>query len=413
VHPDTPAPLAPIETRHRLAWIDALRSFALLGILLSNIHPLSGYAFMDDAARARLPLANLAPAIDWFTHVFVEGKFYALFSLLFGMGFALQLARAPQGFAPVAAMHRRRMGWLLLFGLVHAWLLWWGDILVIYALLGFTLPWFLRRSATTLLVSGIGFLLLPIAVYLIYLAIGMPDPFAPAATTATSGPSLAARLTAAFANGSYLDTVKSNVIMNAGGWIRRLMRFQLPRILGMFLIGASLVRAGIVQRPTEHKALLERLLLAGFVLGLPLNVAYTALGSGDALLPATAMGLVAVALASPAIPLLSLGYFAAFALLWRSKNNESIWTASGRLPLTNYLMQSVIGMALFYAYGLGLWQKLGDAQLLFVAIAIVVAQALFSRLWLRRHSMGPMESLWRRLSYGKPSRLPSHDVFSG
>jgi uncharacterized protein len=381
----------------RIAWLDALRGFALLGILLANLPLLAGYPFLAAEARAALPFAAFAPVWDALAGVLIEGKFYALFSFLFGLGVALQLRRARTGGADPVRAHRRRMKVLLGIGLAHAWLLWWGDILWLYALLGFALLAFRQLSQRALLRAALAVLAAPVALYLLFLAIAMPDPFAPA-PGAPPGEPLVLRLTRAFADGSYSEVVRSNLTMSAGGALRRLMRFQALRVFGLFLLGAWFAGLDLHTRRDALRPLLRRWLALAFFAGLPLAAAYVALGGGDALLPATARGLLAVVAGSIAIPLLALGYVAAFGLWWRRAPERSLLVAGGRTALSQYLLQSLLGVALFYGIGAGLWGRLGRVELLLLALGLFALQLVLARAWLRHHAQGPIEAVWRRLA---------------
>lgn len=393
--------LAPTPPGARASWLDALRGFALLGILLANIPILGGYSFSPPQVQSALRFDAVAPAITWLMHAFVDAKFYSLFSFLFGLGFALQLRRAPGRADAVLAMQRRRLGWMLVIGLVHAWLIWWGDILCAYAVLGFALLAFRDISQRALLRWAIFFLASPVLIYLVLLVLGVPDPFAPDPAAPPSEP-LVVRLTRPFAHGDYVDVVQSNLLMNGGGWIRRAMRLALPRIFGMFLLGAWVARQGLPESVEAAAPMFRRWLLAAIFIALPLNVGFAALGSGDALYPASATGLLAITVGSIGIPLLSLGYVAAFAIYWCDRRRDRGLVAAGRMALTNYLLQSVVCVSIFYAVGAGYWGKLGRLELLLLALLIFALQIGFSRLWLACFRTGPMEWLWRRLAYGRP-----------
>jgi uncharacterized protein len=381
----------------RIAWLDALRGFALLGILLANLPLLAGYPFISPALRDALPAAELAPVVALLSAVLVDAKFYALFSFLFGLGFALQLRRAQALGIDPARAHRRRMVALMGIGLAHACLLWWGDILWVYALLGLALLVFRSAPQRVLLAGALGFLAAPVLVYLAFLATGMPDPFAPRPGTPPDAGFLL-KVTHAFPEGGYPDVVESNLMMTAGSAARRTLRFQLLRILGMFLLGAWVAGLDLQQRMGALRPMFRRWLVLGFALGLPLNLAYFALGGGDSLLPATASGLLAVLVASAGIPLLAIAYVAVFALHWQRDDARSLLIAGGRTALSLYVMQSMIGVALFYGLGLGLWGRLGRLDLLLLALLIWPAQLWLARAWLRLHARGPLESLWRRLA---------------
>jgi uncharacterized protein len=397
-HPVSRGALAPVPANERAPWLDALRGFALFGILLANIPLLGGVGFASPEVLHTLRFDVVAPAIDWFEHAFIAAKFYSLFSFLFGLGFALQLRRARGQPLAVAAMQRRRMGWLLVIGLTHAWLIWWGDILCAYAVLGFALLCFRNISQRALLGWAIFFIASPILIYTVFLAVGLPDPFAADPAAPPKEP-MVVTLTRAFSQGDYFDVVRSNLIMNAGGWMRRALRLALPRIFGMFLLGAWVARLGLPEARAQYAPMFRRWLLAAVVIGLPLNIGFTALGSGDALLPATTTGLLAITLGSIGIPLLCLGYVAVFALYWRDTRQDRGLVAAGRMALSNYLLQSIVCAAVFYHLGGGLWGKLGRLELVLAAIVLFTAQMWLSRAWLARHRMGPMEWLWRRLAY--------------
>lgn len=393
------ATFAPASAGERAQWLDALRGFALVGILIANILPFSGYAFRGLLPPVHHAWAALDPMLEFLEHALIEAKFYSLFSFLFGLGFALQLRRAERGGVEAVPMLRRRMTWLLVFGLAHAVLIWFGDILSVYALFGFALLWFRNMSQRALLTCALAFLASPMLVYLFYLAIGMGDPLGSAHGQPPSE-SLIAKLVNGVATGSYIDVVQSHTVFYGGGWVRRAVKLALPRIFGMFLLGVWAARIGLPYARDAYRPLLKRVLICGMVIGLPLNLAYAALGSGDALLPASAKGLLVIVLASIGIPLLCLAYAAAFALYWRRERPGSLLVTAGRVPLSHYLGQSVVCVTLFYGFGFGLFGQVSYGVALLIGAAVYLSLTLLARAWLRSHANGPMETLWRRLSYG-------------
>ena len=390
--------LRPIRTEERAEWLDALRGFALLGILLINISAFSGYVFLDPASKALLPGNALDQALEYVMHALVEAKFYSLFSFLFGLGFAVQMRRAEERGGGFEAVFRRRLGWLLAFGLIHAFLLWFGDILNFYALMGFVLLWFRRFSARTLLLSAIFFLTAPIWLYGAYLLYTL---FAHATPVAQPEASSAMRaIIDNYAHGGYTDVFQSNSQIYAFAWIRRIYRFQLLSIFGMFLLGAWAGKIGLPQARDALLPLFRALLLVGLVIGLPMNLAFAAIGGNDALLPVSALGLLSVTLGSVGIPLLSLAYAAAFALYWRKpRGNGTLLVASGRMALSHYLSQSLIAVTLFYGIGFGLFGRASYGTGVLIALAVFLVLAMCYRSWLSFFPQGPMEALWRRLTY--------------
>lgn len=394
---DSPRPALSVPPSERSEWLDALRGFALLGILLYNIEVFGGYVF-----RGLLPPMQrigdaLDPGLDFMAQLLIQGKFYSLFSFLFGLGFALQMQRARAMGVDGSALLRRRLSWLLVFGLAHAMLVWFGDILVVYAVLGFCLLAAWRLSQRALLVVALCLLASPIAFYLVFILAGIGNPLA-------TGPSVppdqnpVRMIVAAIAHGSYAEVVQAQVALYPAGWLRRAASFALPRILGMFLLGVWAARAGLPQVDAQRAAMLRAWLGCGVAIGLPLNLAFALLGGNDALYPAGLEGMLVLALATVGVPLLCLGYVAAFALYWRRTRPGHLLVVAGRTALSQYLGQSIVCVALFYGFGLGMFGRFSYAGLLLVGCGVYLSLALAAKAWLRVFPQGPAEMLWRRLS---------------
>jgi uncharacterized protein len=408
---DRQAALAPVGARERIEVMDVLRGFALLGILLMNIE-----AFVGPVVEA---LGGVNPRfegadrwVDAAIYVLVQGKFFTLFSLLFGMGFAVMLERAQAAGTSGIALYARRLLALLAIGLVHALLIWSGDILVSYALFGFVLLLFFRRTPVSRLPKwGIALYLLPVlATWAWAMAVWLAQQDPQAAAEMHKGMAEQGRQWAAmgeaerlvYGTGTYLaaiaqraaDTGAQLGFMAIGGWM----------ILAMFVLGSWFVRSGVIRHAGMHLPLFRRLRNLGFGVGLPLmlwsawrhpTMSFSEMGFGIALSQTAAM---------LANVLMCLGYLSAIVLAmqhpaWARRLH---WLApAGRMALTNYLMQSVICTAIFYGYGLGYFERLPRAwQPLFV-VAVFALQVVLSRWWLSRHRFGPMEWLWRWLTYGK------------
>src|SRR5215216_6776717 len=152
--------ISPISSQERIEILDVLRGLAVGGILIGNMQWFSGYGMMPPALAAQTPLAD--QITHFLVHFFVEGKFYSIFSFLFGFGFALQISRAEERGDTNASLFKRRLFWLLVIGLLHAWLLWAGDILSIYALMGFLLILFRKKTNASLLKWAIGLMIVPV-----------------------------------------------------------------------------------------------------------------------------------------------------------------------------------------------------------------------------------------------------------
>ena len=368
--------------------IDALRGFALLGILLVNIQSFvwggtspAGYLPGDETALDR--------ALFFLTVAFVNTKFMPLFAMLFGAGFALLLARLHNVTSAPHAVFRRRMLFLFAFGVLHGVLLYFGDITQMYALAGLVLLRYdshgaaALRRAVVLWWSGA----LALTALLTWgLAGSTPDPI-----------ELAGELEANFAvftgegyfaqlptrAGLFLDIVLANLI-------------GLPMAVALMLTGMLAQRAGwLADRaaPAWRAAL-----VIGLVVGLPSALLYGVLLYTDA--ATYGLGAYSAVAAVPGALGATLS-FAYAALFFRHASPALVrWLApAGRMPLTNYLLQSVAMGALLSGWGLALAPRLGYAQTAAMGLAIFAAQLALSHWWLRRFGQGPLERAWRKWTY--------------
>ncbi len=410
-----PGSPAPIPRGERIEILDVLRGFALCGILFANIEIMSGYDGLPAERARELAGAALDPALGFLVAWLVHAKFYSLFSLLFGVGFAIFMQRAEARGAPAAPLFRRRLVGLLLIGLLHSILLWFGDILHVYAVLGFLLVPFHRASPRAILRWSAIFLLLPVVLHgLLVLGAAMrPAPAgasaAPAATgsSASGGrPEAIARAVEAFSAGSYVQVVQANLLFTVVGFVvRRLLQMQALRIYGMFLLGFYITRRGwLVGGAPLDRATLRRVLGWGLAIGLPTGAAAALLPAPRLLPSATGAGWALTTCESTSALALCLAYAAAIVLLLERPRWRAVLVplaSLGRTALSNYLLQTVACVALFYGIGLGLYGRVSLARILLCAIAILLAQLVASRLWLTRFPQGPAEWAWRRFTYAR------------
>ncbi|MCS7066606.1 MAG: DUF418 domain-containing protein [Fimbriimonadales bacterium] len=394
----------------RLKAVDALRGVALLGILLVNlIHfkspvqygiGFSGQVHSLDGWALRL--------IGWL----FEGKFYPIFSFLFGLGFALQMMRLEERGAPFVSIYVRRLVVLALIGVLHAVFIWSGDILLPYALLGFVLLLFRRCQPRTLLL-WIGalwlfqFLCCSGLTGCITLSARMPE----AASGFQQGEKEMVkefthqqeRARRAYGEGNYLEAARYRV--REWGTLLLIYLATFPNLLIMFLLGLYFGRLRVFELVADYRRGLTGVALVGLLLGLPLNWFY----AQQVLTLAQQVRMDAIFLALWLMmsfgPLLSLGYIAAFLLLWeRFEWMQRLLqpvAQAGRLALTNYLTQSLVCTLVFYGYGLGYYGKVGLAAGVGFALLLYLAQLVFSTFWLTRYQYGPAEWFWRSLTYGR------------
>jgi uncharacterized protein len=387
--------------RDRIQALDVLRGVAVGGILLANVMVFFGLFVIPADVRALMPSAAADRIASFLERMFVDGKFYSVFSLLFGIGFGLQLSRGGDAAVP---RFKRRLRILLGIGAVHAFLIWAGDILMLYALLGFTMPWFARKSDRSLLKWVVGLLATPTVLYLIALAVWMLT--GPHPTTATSDvgpPASILKIFEAMGRGGVKDGIIGNLVFVAIRWADLIVTVRFPKVLGMFVLGLWTVRAGIALSPSAHRATLVRWSLLGWSIGLPANlIAAWSTERWPYLMP-SAGGLLGVVMQAIGVPMLALGYAATIGLLVvDGRRFVAMFGPVGRMALTNYLMHSIICVVLSYGFGFALWWRVGASRAIVVALVILAVQIPLSAWWLSRHRFGPIEWVWRRLTYGRP-----------
>ena len=398
-----PRTVVTAPTTERIAALDALRGVAVAGILAANVLVFFGLFMIPPDRAAALPSAAWDRMALVFDKVFIDGKFYSVFSLLFGIGFGLQLTR---GGAEAVPRFKRRLRILLAIGALHAVLLWAGDILMLYALLGFTLPWFARKSDRALLRWTVILLAVPTVLYLFALGAWLLTVGGHATTAGDSRPPASIlALFEAMGRGGIKDALKGNLVFLAARWGDLFATVRFPKVLGMFVLGLWAVRNGLAQAPGDHRGTLVRWSLLGWGIGLPLNIV-AALAMRWPYLPPSWGGLVGVLGQAGGVPLLALGYASTVALLVaRGRGLIQMFAPLGRMALTNYLLHSVICVTLSYGFGFALWWRIGASTALAIAAAIIAVQIPLSAWWLSRYRFGPVEWIWRRLTYKQPLAL--------
>ena len=382
----------PVREDERIPWIDVVRGFALAGILLANLPLFAGHPYMTAAQRDALPTAEgdhvVGTAVTWL----VEDKFMGLFSLLFGVGAALQIARGRARGETGARRYLRRLAWLFAIGAVHGWLAWSWEVLRFYALWGLLLPLCARLRPRPLLALALAAAVVVPAAWRTALAV---------LGVAEEGPAvdaLRAEVLAAFAHGDYVAVVAANW---AWDWHLTLSPALGPyqvALFGRMLVGFSL---GLwLVRGNDPRPLLRRLLPWCLVAGL----AGCAVQAGLVPLPpGTAWRSWPVMVGTLALTLAFLGAVVLALDTGRGRRWLGLLAPVGRMSFTNYLAHTVVGLWLFYGFlpGPGLEGKVGFAALLPLWAAIYGVQVAFSHWWLRRFAIGPCEWVWRSLTYGR------------
>lgn len=399
---------SPVKPSERYIILDALRGFALLGICLANYPEFSLYTFQPADVAASMPSAGVDRIVRFLQYVFIDGKFYTLFSLLFGMGFSIIISHAEQKGDGAFRLFYRRMTVLLVIGFLHLMFIWSGDILMLYALMGMVLPLFRNVSNRKMLSWAVFFLVLPVVVDTLTQIFGI----------SLSAPAVEAqwyycrKYGITEENFAYwlrdADSYAQVFQFLIQGALVRVQEFvdgnRYFKVLGLFLIGYYIGRQKMYADLSSHRHLLRRVSVIGFSVGIPLSVVYAWSAVGGHPLGNAAHSLFYAVSVYP----LGFAYMSSLCLLYLRSSRSAVWralAAPGRMALTNYICQSALGMFLFYGIGFGLGAGVGLSQTELIALTVFILQTFLSRLWLHYCLFGPLEWIWRMLNYGKPLKL--------
>lgn len=387
--------IGPTTERQRHIILDALRGLALLGIALANYPEFGLWTFLGADEQAVMPTATIDRWVRFASYMTVDGKFYTIFSLLFGIGFSVILQRHSRW------LFVRRMLILVAIGLLHLMFVWSGDILLLYAIGGLLLTLFVRLSDKALLWLAGLLIAIPVGLDAVTACWGVD--FAHPFYEAWWREAAAQGITEAnFA--SWLcdaDCYSQMFAFLRQGALERMWEFveghRLPKVLGLFILGYLAGKHRLYARLADLP--LKSTLRYGAVPALVLSALYAwSATNGHPWGNTFHSFLYAVSV----IPL-AFCYVAAFCL-FNLAGKDRIFrflAAPGRMALTNYITQSLIGIFLFYGVGLGWGTHLGLVHIELIAVGVFLLQAIFSNLWLRCFRFGPLEWLWRMLTYGR------------
>jgi len=379
--------LKPTMLQERIATLDILRGISLLGILLVNM-----FAFY-----LPMPYIDLA---SWFTtpsdmvwqqnlDIYVQSSFYPLFAMLFGYGLAMQWKKAQSREQNFYTIGLRRLSVLFVFGFLHAVLIWWGDILMTYAFCGIFLLLLLRLHPIWLL--SIGIMINSVMQVFMVFIVGFVN-FNTAVDEYLDITSVEQAITA-YGTGSWLDAFMQrltdlSVQAGIGMWFAALFT-----VLPYMLIGAAASKWRLVERAKELKWLWLTLAIAGLTIGIfikSLPIMFTRTYFLDYL---------KVYIGGPILSVGYIGVIVLLCLLPVVPKLLSPFAKMGRMSLTMYILQSIIGTCLFYQFGFGWYGKVSVATGVLIAVGIIVVQMIVAEIWLAKWKQGPLEALWSKLTY--------------
>lgn len=373
-----------VSDKERIHVLDVTRGIAVFGILLVNMR------FFTASLQTIQWRISLWPEwwnamTDRLIDVFVSGKFLSIFAFLFGYGMVIMKDRVEARGQPFARIYARRLAALALFGLAHGLFIWFGDILFHYAIVGFALLLLHRAEPRTLLTWAVILLALLPVVVLLSGASG-PEAMLDSETEAWVVERIAYD-ELVYSRGSWADIQQVRIV----DWLTSAFNHVTfyPQILGLFLLGAYFAKLRLLHDVLETRGALVKL-------------AWWTGGAG-----------LLITIAQPAMPdfayiaggpIIGLFYVAVIGILMSNpvwQQRLMLFAPVGRMAFTNYILQSVVCTLIFYSYGLGLYGQVGPLAATGIALAIYIVQIFVSRAWLARFRMGPLERLWRRLTYGR------------
>ncbi|KAB3532823.1 DUF418 domain-containing protein [Alkaliphilus serpentinus] len=404
----------PISKGERIRELDIVRGFALLGVLLVNLAAFNSTLFSELASIGPLsnPL-NLELLSDRLATLFIqilgEGKFYTIFSFLFGLGFYIFMERAEAKGVSPNKLFVKRSFFLLLFGIIHFSLVWYGDILHVYGVVGFLLLPFKNCSYKTirnwlialLIISTLFMVLSSVSNALLEnLSSDLYD------AQMASYRHMADKSIDVYQNGSFLEIIRYRLGEEAF-YIVFYLIFMIPKILGMFLIGLYVGKRKIFKDIEGNQIFIKKVWRVGGLIGILSTIVYVLIEfSVISLNPILSAGAFHF-FKEIATIFLSMFYVTSLMLLYRKASFKKLLSPLGyigQMALTNYLVQCTIASLIYYGHGLGLVNKVGLATGILFTLVIYSVQIVTSKLWLNRFKYGPFEWIWRQLTYGGLSK---------
>lgn len=386
----------PTTERQRHVILDALRGLALMGIALANFPEFALWTFLSSEQQAAMPTAYIDEIVRFLQYLVVDGKFYSIFSILFGIGFSLIMERHG------LRLFVRRMLILVIIGFLHLMFIWSGDILLLYAVGGLLMTLMIGLSDKSLFILALSLIMIPVGLDALieFGGFDFPEPFYQAWWNKAEALGINE---ANFA--SWLRDANSYGQMFAfliQGAYERLWEFveghRLPKVVGLFILGYLASKHRLYTRLQDLP--LRKALYWSVSIGLPTSLLYAWSATSGHPWGHTVHSLL---YAVSVIPL-AIVFIIGICLLYLQSPKSVVfrWLAApGRMALSCYISHSLIGILLFYGLGFGLGTSLGLVYIELIALVVFFIQIIVCRIWLNYFRFGPLEWLWRMLTYGR------------
>lgn len=394
---DSASVLNPTTSGERIEMIDALRGFALTGVCLGNLALFSFFFCLSNGQKADLPFPVINTIISYFIYFFVDWKFWTLFSIMFGFGASIFISRADDLHKNGKALYSRRLIILLIWGLIHGILFWFGDILSEYALAGFVLLLFSNKKSMALAVWGIILgALIPLVLRILQVTL-LPE-------TLDKFDKLGTLTMDAYSSRSFSKVIVANLvnikIYSLYVW------FLLIAALGRFMIGYWIGQSGRMHHIENFTDFFRKTMRICAWIGFPVMLILTLtriLTDAEVLTPESKWESI-TCLSEVASLTIGIFYAIKFTFLYQNKKWKkrlSVFKEMGRMALTNYLMQTIFNILIFNGIGFGLAGEIGPSIYILWFVFLMILQIIFSKWWLSKYRFGPFEWLWRSLTYKK------------
>ncbi|WP_144550818.1 DUF418 domain-containing protein [Peribacillus simplex] len=383
--------MVPLQENKRIVSIDVLRGLAILGIFLVNMPSFhSPLLYIDGAERWSEGWDRI---LYRFSDIVAQASFYPLFAFLFGFGAIILAVRTEEKGISFPLLYMKRLSFLLILGCIHAFFIWHGDILINYAVFGFAFLFFYKMKGRNLILLGSVCYVLPFAILgSLFLILGIFDREGMAITTDSA---MMKQSLEVYQSGTFTDIMSQRALdwYMVNNPFNAIILFL--SIFPFFLIGAGVAKQGILQNPTQYKRQLKMLSIVSLLLGMSIKILpYVTVYHFGTIFVQDYLG----------GPLLTIFYITAITLLAEQAGAFRLLhplSYIGRMSMSNYLFQSIVCTAIFYSYGLGLYGSVSYTTGFVFLIALFCFQILLSLLWMGLFKYGPVEYIWRLVTYGK------------
>jgi len=390
------------DQNQRIEILDVLRGFALLGIIFNNMLYFSGYVYTSYDNLKQILDFQLNENMFYFLDIVITAKFYTLFSILFAVGFYIQLNKHRGDSADFLKIYRRRLLILLFIGLFHS-LIWSGDILFFYAIMGFILILFCNIRSKNLICWSLFFILLPFLIDLTFLPFFQSTDIDSAENSIPvvhlSFPDMNPEVVLnTFQNGTIGEVFILNIHNIVWKYLSYFPSGGYFKFLGIFILGYYLASIGFFTEKSKSTLLL----ITSLIVGLSATISANVMAGNPYQFPPTLYNILYKFLELTGQIFLCFFYITSLFKIIQTSQGKRVLKyliPVGRMSLTNYLVQTIIMIFIFYNFGFGLFGRVGLITTSVIVILVLIIQIIFSNIWVRHFRLGPFEWLWRSLTY--------------